>query len=961
MTTEIEQICKYLIDILQFRNYIEIPDDKSSYFTISDEELKSGKLEISNGSQGFNLIKKWYEAQNKIDKKNNNGKDETRKKDELDDESEVNVVLIPKIVSDVVPSTKPTTSKIKGQIWEYKRVSLLYIKASIFKKGDSFELKIQPGESFVWADPLILRPEEKVKTSFLQKILNALFRKIQNNANEPGKFELSDSCLPRFEESKWEQVIDSIADNYKKRTGKSFYESNILFDNHRNPHKIFGEVSESKNGDGSESKSSVDSKVKTIVMHDSSVFASRPIIDLINAIITKVNRKSYVSDIRLLENVLIGSNKEQITFTHEVGENICNHLGQMKNGYPLAAAQREAVHCFSKMENGDVLAVSGPPGTGKTSMLQSIVADMLVKMFLDKNSSVPLILASSANNKAILNIIDAFSSDKEDPNLEANIHQRLHQRWICYGKGRGKKFVPMAVYCPSSSAYDKNKEKYFMTNRDGGYNYAELREEYSKSQDDFFNRARTALAINCTTDITVVKNKIQEGVLGLCKTLKDIEDILQRNPQSREKRNEIIEDLFQKYDAIESVEECKGKFDKQTDKCIGKYDECIDLLLDLTIRYDLYWYVVHFNECLWIERIQAAKKDSKPPYGKCLWEEIKYICPCIISTFYMAPKLFSYNRKGNNSQEDKSENKESCKLTQNYNFGLADLLIVDEAGQVSPEIGLPTFALAKKAIVVGDVDQIHPVYSVAESSEENYWSDKIKSLEIQNDREYLSCCGSSIMKLAQKRCRYTKKDVDGGLFLNEHRRCVDEIISYSNELMYKGRLVPKRGNSAVECPIKSLPPVGIYNVEGTSELNNGSRCNKKEIDDIAKWIKQHASEIEKAYENKSIRKIINIITPFKAQSELIRKDEYLRDFPSGTVHTFQGAESPIVIFSIVYGDKDTPAFIMNNHNLMNVAVSRAKDHFIVFGSVNCLKNNKSDKACRLLLESVEDIKAEKMD
>lgn len=159
----------------------------------------------------------------------------------------------------------------------------------------------------------------------------------------------------------------------------------------------------------------------------------------------------------------------------------------------------------------------------------------------------------------------------------------------------------------------------------------------------------------------------------------------------------------------------------------------------------------------------------------------------------------------------------------------------------------------------------------------------------------------------------------------------------------------------------SYPPVGIYNVGGTSELNNGSRCNKNEIDEIAKWIKQHASEIEEAYANKDIKKIINIITPFKAQSELIRKDEYLKDFPSGTVHTFQGAESPIVIFSMVYGEKDSPAFIMNNHNLMNVAVSRAKDHFIVFGSVNCLKNNKSDKACRLLLESVEDIKTEKMD
>ena len=43
-----------------------------------------------------------------------------------------------------------------------------------------------------------------------------------------------------------------------------------------------------------------------------------------------------------------------------------------------------------------------------------------------------------------------------------------------------------------------------------------------------------------------------------------------------------------------------------------------------------------------------------------------------------------------------------------YNF--IDLLIVDEAGQISPEIGLPAFALAKKAVVVGDEQQIPPVW-----------------------------------------------------------------------------------------------------------------------------------------------------------------------------------------------------------------------------------------------------------
>lgn len=86
---------------------------------------------------------------------------------------------------------------------------------------------------------------------------------------------------------------------------------------------------------------------------------------------------------------------------------------------------------------------------------------------------------------------------------------------------------------------------------------------------------------------------------------------------------------------------------------------------------------------------------------------------------------------------------------------------------------------------------------------------------------------------------------------------------------------------------------------------------------------------------------------------MIQKDPDLCKFPVGTVHTFQGAESPIVIFSMVYGRKDNPAFIKNNHELMNVAVSRAKHHFIAIGSRGCLERHRSDNACGLLYEKLE--------
>lgn len=99
------------------------------------------------------------------------------------------------------------------------------------------------------------------------------------------------------------------------------------------------------------------------------------------------------------------------------------HVGQMGGEYPLSASQREAVSCFQEIEEGEVLAVNGPPGTGKTTLLQSIVANMYVNAALN-NDKAPIIIATSTNNQAVTNIIDSFG--KISPIGISN----LECRWI---------------------------------------------------------------------------------------------------------------------------------------------------------------------------------------------------------------------------------------------------------------------------------------------------------------------------------------------------------------------------------------------------------------------------------------------------------------------------------------------------------------------------------------------------
>jgi superfamily I DNA and/or RNA helicase len=76
---------------------------------------------------------------------------------------------------------------------------------------------------------------------------------------------------------------------------------------------------------------------------------------------------------------------------------------------------------------------------------------------------------------------------------------------------------------------------------------------------------------------------------------------------------------------------------------------------------------------------------------------------------------------------------------------------------------------------------------------------------------------------------------------------------------------------------------------------------------------------------------------------------------AGTVHTFQGGEKRVIVFSTVYGGDDKGCFFIDrSENLMNVAVSRAQDAFLVFGSRECLSDDEG-RASGLLKKYTPDV------
>ena len=110
------------------------------------------------------------------------------------------------------------------------------------------------------------------------------------------------------------------------------------------------------------------------------------------------------------------------------------HVGHMGNEFPLSDSQRQILYHLFTLENGGILAVTGPPGTGKTTLIQNVIANLFVESAI--NGKEPLIIvAASNNNQAITNILDTFSRAQSDSD-------ELYQRWLPKIEGYG-------LYLPS--------------------------------------------------------------------------------------------------------------------------------------------------------------------------------------------------------------------------------------------------------------------------------------------------------------------------------------------------------------------------------------------------------------------------------------------------------------------------------------------------------------------------------
>jgi len=258
-------------------------------------------------------------------------------------------------------------------------------------------------------------------------------------------------------------------------------------------------------------------------------------------------------------------------------------------------------------------------------------------------------------------------------------------------------------------------------------------------------------------------------------------------------------------------------------------------------------------------------------------------------------------------------------------------VIIDEAGQCTPNYLLPALLRSKKSIMIGDTMQLEPVAKLRQSeiemlrSKRNINLDREKSIffssHVENPR--------SSQHIAQEACEEV-------LELQEHFRCRRDIIQVSMDLCnYNLNL---RGEHQ-----DSTAALQFLEVAGTETRYGSSWANELEVEKILLLLQSLKNSGYSLDE-------IAILTPYRGQLNHINYSLRRRHIPfnasegstdtpgavaTGTVHRFQGGERRVVLFSHVIS-QGVPQFLNSRVNLLNVAVSRAQSCFIFVGSLDAL-------------------------
>lgn len=262
---------------------------------------------------------------------------------------------------------------------------------------------------------------------------------------------------------------------------------------------------------------------------------------------------------------------------------------------------------------------------------------------------------------------------------------------------------------------------------------------------------------------------------------------------------------------------------------------------------------------------------------------------------------------------------------------LFDVVIIDEASQCDIATSLPLLQRAKKAVIVGDPKQLRHLSFLSRGKQQLFQK---KNLLGEVDSELHNYRQKSILDIAEESIKYQSQSS----FLDEHYRSKPEIIAFSNREFYFDQLHIMTQNKVED-------EQALFHIEvgGTRDKSGANSLEIKSILLRIKDIVRNESEI-----GEESKQSIGILSPFRSQVDqiisCIEEEFSIAEIQShkilvGTAHSFQGEERDLMFLSFVLDQESSASsfHFLNQHNVLNVSITRARNAQYIFTSFNAGK------------------------
>ncbi|HEV7669625.1 MAG TPA: ATP-binding protein [Thermoanaerobaculia bacterium] len=263
-------------------------------------------------------------------------------------------------------------------------------------------------------------------------------------------------------------------------------------------------------------------------------------------------------------------------------------------------------------------------------------------------------------------------------------------------------------------------------------------------------------------------------------------------------------------------------------------------------------------------------------------------------------------------------------------------LFIDEAGQALPQAAVGALLRTRRAVVVGDPVQIEPIVILPDKLthaicqhfdvDPNRWNAPAASAQTLAD--------AATPYMASFEGRFGSREV--GVPLLVHRRCSEPMFGISNAVAYERLMVQAKrpGGSPIG---DLLGPSSWFDVKGSS---------------VDKWCAEEGEVVLgllRRLAEADVEPNLYIVSPFVLVAQNLRTiiresrlpSRWIADLRAwtnervGTVHTVQGREAEAVLF-VLGAPAAQQAGARNwaggRPNLLNVAVTRAKERLYVVGN-----------------------------